>query len=558
MIVREGNGSGNRNDFSTDFNQIVLTSPSGWEFKTTGVTVSKTPGSDLGTVSLSSATATTITISVSVLASGTTSSNSNDQITIGGVEIRSTDGNPLPNSGTIVLGFTGTLKNLSSPQNIVSLSQVAGAANNFQVESSAGGNIPNQIAGTAFNIKISARDQFNNIATSFSGGGNNVSISSNAALTSGSGNTSNFSNGVLASHSVTINPAFSGATITATKSSATGTSNAFDVSGSAGSVGSVSVGPQSGVSVYGTSSAPTYDITSIRGTTGTVNGTYSVSGLPSGVTSGGFSPSESFTSNGSNAFPGATLTLNIAPNVPAGTYNFTVSLNGGGTPATATGILTVTKAESTIVATGLTSFTYNAAPQGPSTSDVTGSMGLVTFSYSGTSNGGAAYGPLADKPTLAGSYSVVATVAADDNFNGKSSAAYAFTIGKAESTISVNAAGPFTYNTNPQGPDQVTKSGSTGNVTFSYVGVSGTTYAASSTKPTNAGSYEVTAKVASDDNFNEATSDALAFIIDKANQTINVTTASPSSAVFNTGFTVAATATSGLPVAYTSSAPLSN
>jgi hypothetical protein len=474
VIVREANGSSGRNDFTTSFNQIVLTAPIGWEYKTTGIGVSVTPNSgirDVASVSILSSTTSTITISVSVTSSGTANTNTNDQITISGVEVRSTNGNSLPNSGSIVLGFTGTLESLTSPQNIVSLSQVAGALNNFFVESSAGGNIPNQTTGTAFNIKITARDQFNNTVTSFSGNPNDVAISSNATLTSGSGNTSNFSNGVLSSHSVTINPAFIAATITATKSSVTGTSNAFNVTG--GTIGSVSVGTQSGASVYGTASSPTYSITSLRGSSGTVTGTYTVSGLPAGV-SGGFSSNASFTANGPNVFPGATLTLSVGASVAAGSYNFTVAL------------------------------TENANS--------------------------------ANRATTTGT----------------------LVVGKAGSTISVNAAGPFTFNNNPQGPDAVTNSGSAGSVTFSYVGVLPTTYAASAIKPTNAGSYQVTATVAEDDNFFGKSSSPFNFTINKANQTITVTTASPASAIFNTTFTVAATASSGLSVGYTSSAPLSN
>ena len=65
-----------------------------------------------------------------------------------------------------------------------------------------------------------------------------------------------------------------------------------------GSIGSVSVGTQTGVSVYGTASTPTFDITSLRSGNGTVNGIYSVSGLPAGVTSGGFTPSATFTAGG--------------------------------------------------------------------------------------------------------------------------------------------------------------------------------------------------------------------------------------------------------------------
>ena len=114
-----------------------------------------------------------------------------------------------------------------------------------------------------------------------------------------------------------------------------------------GSIGSVSVEVQSGLSVYGTASTPTFNITSMRAGNGTVNGTYNVTGLPTGVTSGGFAPSATFTATGSNPFPGATLTLNVSPNVNSGSYNFTVSLSDGGTPATATGTLTVAKADPT-------------------------------------------------------------------------------------------------------------------------------------------------------------------------------------------------------------------
>ncbi|WP_128397011.1 YDG domain-containing protein [Botryobacter ruber] len=55
-----------------------------------------------------------------------------------------------------------------------------------------------------------------------------------------------------------------------------------------------------------------------------------------------------------------------------------------------------------------------------------------------------------------------------------------------------------------------------------------------------------------------ATSIAATLNIKKADQTITVVTASPASAVYNMGFTVAATASSGLAVSYGSAAPLSN
>ena len=212
--------------------------------------------------------------------------------------------------------------------------------------------------------------------------------------------------------------------------------------------------------------------------------------------------------------------------INAGTYTVTatVAASTDGFYKEASSIATlfsIAKAASTISVDAAGPFTYNATPQGPDQVTKSGSTGAVTFSYVGVS--GTSYAASSVKPTNAGSYEVTATLAGDDNYNGAVSDALAFSIAKAASTISVDAAGPFTYNATPQGPDQVTKTGSTGAVTFTYVGVSGTSYAASSTKPTNAGSYEVTAILAGDDNYNGAVSDALAFSIAKATITVSNT-----------------------------------
>ena len=114
----------------------------------------------------------------------------------------------------------------------------------------------------------------------------------------------------------------------------------------------------------------------------------------------------------------------VTPSLATGTgsfvasnYNITYSVYNG----------TVAKAESTIAATGTTSFTYSAGvPQGPATSTVTGSTGTVTYSYLGINI--TTYAANATKPTQAGDYTVTATVPADTNFNTKTSAAYTFQI----------------------------------------------------------------------------------------------------------------------------------
>ena len=278
-------------------------------------------------------------------------------------------------------------------------------------------------------------------------------------------------------------------------------------------------------------------------------------------------------------------------------------------------------ASSSITVTGTTSFTYSGLPQGPSTSTVTGSTGVVTYSYVGT--GATSYAASATKPTNAGTYSVTATVAADANYNAASSTATAFTINKAALTVTANpqskpydglvftgftstitgfvnsetisvvsgaatysgaattatAAGSytitpvlgtlsasnydftvfsngiltiggvnssiivtgttsFTYSGLPQGPSTSTLTGSTGAVTYSYVGTGTTSYGASATKPTNAGTYSVTATVAADANYNASNSAATAFTINKAALTVTANLQSkPYDGLVFSGFT---------------------
>lgn len=88
------------------------------------------------------------------------------------------------------------------------------------------------------------------------------------------------------------------------------------VGNTGGTIASVSVATQTGASVYGTVSSPSYSISATRGSNGSINGTYSVSGLPSGVISN-FSPL-TVSSSASNPIPGTTLTLSVPANLGAG------------------------------------------------------------------------------------------------------------------------------------------------------------------------------------------------------------------------------------------------
>jgi parallel beta-helix repeat protein len=139
-------------------------------------------------------------------------------------------------SGTVTPSLTGyTFTPSSRPYTNVITDQTgqnyaAAAATlaGFVVEAEAGGAIPRQRPGTAFNIKVTAVDGDGHTLTSFTG---SVNITSSGTLSAGGGATANFVAGVLASHSVTLT---SGGiyTITATKPATleTGTSASFTVS----------------------------------------------------------------------------------------------------------------------------------------------------------------------------------------------------------------------------------------------------------------------------------------------------------------------------------------
>ena len=100
------------------------------------------------------------------------------------------------------------------------------------------------------------------------------------------------------------------------------------------------------------------------------------------------------------------------------------------------GTISIDKAASTITVTGVEVYTYTGLAQGPATSSVTGSTGTVTYSYSGT--GSTTYTTSSNVPTNAGTYQVVATVAADGNYESKTSEPYSFTIARATLTVTAN------------------------------------------------------------------------------------------------------------------------
>ncbi len=247
-------------------------------------------------------------------------------------------------------------------------------------------------------------------------------------------------------------------------------------------------------STYGTASS--YTITGSNTPT-----SYSATGLPTGMT-----------------VNTATGVITVAATTVAGTYSITVSAINGGGAGSATLSYTVNTKVLTI--SGLTG--SNKVYDGTTAATVTGTAAVSGLVISETVT-------LGGTPIYAFAIANVGTATSISTtgytISGNAAANYTLTqptlsanITVATPTIVVTV-GTYTYSAIPQGPNVATNTGTGTSYTFSYVGTGGTTYAASSILPTNAGSYTATATVAANGNFASASSSATAFTITKANPT---------------------------------------
>jgi hypothetical protein len=146
--------------------------------------------------------------------------------------------------------------------------------------------------------------------------------------------------------------------------------------------------------------------------------------------------------------------------------------------------------------------------------------------------------------------------AGNSNFNAASQVTESVTAQKAAQTISVNTHAPATaiFNTN----FTVAATATSGlAVSYSSAG-SCTNVGAIFTMTSGTGTCTVKYDQAGDSNYNAASQVTETVTAQKANQTVSVNTHAPASAIFNTNFTVAATATSGLAVSYSSAGVCTN
>lgn len=94
-----------------------------------------------------------------------------------------------------------------------------------------------------------------------------------------------------------------------------------------------------------------------------------------------------------------------------------------------------------------------------------------------------------------------------------SSSTYSFTTVPAESTITVVGNATYTYTGGQLGPNQATVTGSSGAITYVYSGTGSTAYGPSSNRPSQVGTYQVVATVASDGVYGSASSSPFSFSI---------------------------------------------
>ena len=239
------------------------------------------------------------------------------------------------------------------------------------------------------------------------------------------------------------------------------------------------------------------------------------------VTGTSGSGSVSYSAGSSTACSVNSSTGVVSVTASSGTCSITATIAADSTynsATTATPVtITVSKAASTIVASGSSTFTYTGSAQGPSNATVTGSTGLVTYSYSGS--GTTSFGPGSTKPTNAGTYTVTASVAASTNYNSASSASYAFSIAQAaQGTPLVISSTVGTFGTNLT--LQTTGGNSGGSNSFN-VDSGPCTVSGSTLSATAAGTCYVTATKAADTNYLAVSSSSTAITINKVTPTFS-------------------------------------
>jgi hypothetical protein len=358
--------------------------------------------------------------------------------------------------------------------------------------------IGTQTVGTPFSITIYAQDVNDNTVTTYS---NNVNLSTNAGNISPT--SVSVTNGVW-SATVTVTAAGTGRTITADRSSKTGTSNAFAVNKADTTTTITADTPDP--SVVGQAYTVAYTVSVQTPGSGTPTGNVTVSDGTASCTGTVVTGSCSLTST--SAGP-KTLTATYA-----GDANFNGSTTSLGTSHqvnmanTTTTITSDTPDPSAVGEAYSVNFTVSVQTPGSGTPTGNVTVSDGTASCTGT----VATGSCSLTSTTAGAKTLIATYAGDSNFNGSTSAGAPHQVNKASTTTTITTDSPDPSVVGQAYTVTFTVSGSgtpTGNVTVSDSTDSCTGTVATgncSLTSTTAGSKTLIATYAGDGNFNGSTS----------------------------------------------------
>ncbi|MSU66241.1 MAG: hypothetical protein EXS38_09115 [Opitutus sp.] len=223
---------------------------------------------------------------------------------------------------------------------------------------------------------------------------------------------------------------------------------------------------------------------------------------------------------------------NATPPTNAGTYSVTATISSADYQGSASGTLTITKAAATVML-GSLSPVYTSTPQAASAITIPAGL-TVNFTYGGA----------ASPPTNAGAHAVIGTIS-DVNYQGSTNGT--LVIAKANQLISfpgpqqiVQAGVPVTL--------VATASSGLAPMTFSLVSGNGT-LAGPTLTPADASPVTVRATQAGNANYNSAFADLT--ITPGARVSQSITFVAPDDRPANSGsFSLQATATSGLPIAF--------
>ena len=164
----------------------------------------------------------------------------------------------------------------------------------------------------------------------------------------------------------------------------------------------------------------------------------------------------------------------------------------------------------------------------PTAAAITYGQTLVSATLSGGTadvSGSFAFTAPSTAPSVGSASQGVTFTPTDASNYNNATTTVSVTVNKAGSTISVSGTTENVHTGSPTGPNAANTTGSTGSVTYQYVGTSGTVYN-SSTRPTIPGSYQVTATLPADSNYSSAISAPFAFTI-RYGSTTTIVNASP-------------------------------